>query len=123
MKMVRVLMIVLLGLLTLVVPSFAFDTTTAIGVVATSGQVSCSSTIATIIGPTTTGRLSIAFQNMDSTNGVYITPKSNGTTSTAGVYLYPGQMVMFDRSSGDVPWYCITSSATVVVGYTEEKTK
>lgn len=100
----------------------ASGVTTAVGTSATSGQVSCGATATLLKASNTTGRVSITFQNHSST-AVYIAPRSDISTTNAGVLLDTtrGMSVTFDRSTGDVVWYCITASSTATVGWTEEK--
>lgn len=103
--------------------------TTAAGGSPSSAQVSCGAT-ATLLKAATVpsntsypmGRLSIIFQN-HGTNPVYIAPRSDISTSNAGILLDTtrGLTLTIDRSGGDVAWYCITSSSTSTVGWTEEK--
>lgn len=95
---------------------------TAIGTSTTSGQVSCGATATLLKASTTTGRVSIIFQNHGS-NAVYIAPRSDISVTNAGILLDTtrGLSVTIDRTSGDVAWYCITSSSTSTVGWTEEK--
>jgi hypothetical protein len=65
--------------------------------------------------------LSVLFQNHSSV-AVYIAPRSDISTSNAGIILgVQYQSVSVDRSTADVQWYCITSSSTATVGWTVEK--
>jgi hypothetical protein len=104
----------------------AMQVKTSVGNESTSAQVSCGSTATLLraaITPATTtpsGRVSITFQNM-SAQDVYIAPRSDLTTANAGIILPQYYSFTTDRSSGYVAWYCITSSSTATVGYTEEK--
>jgi hypothetical protein len=100
---------------------------TALGSVPASGQVTCGATPTLLYSTTTSGgatpwgRLSITFQNQ-STQAVYIAPRADISTTNAGFLLFvQGHTMTFDRSSGNVAWYCITATSTATVGWTEEK--
>lgn len=108
---------------------YAAPVTTALGDHPASGQVTCGATATLLYAATSTapsggnpyGRISITFQNQSS-QPVYIAPRADITTSNAGVLLITqGHAFTFDRSSGNVAWYCITASSTATVGWTEEK--
>ncbi len=102
-------------------------TFTALGSNPTSGQVTCAAT-PTLLYTTTAsggaapwGRLSITFQNQ-SGQPVYIAPRPDISASNAGILLGTQySSATFDRSSGNVSWYCITASSTATIGWTEEK--
>jgi hypothetical protein len=100
---------------------------TALGNSPSSGQLACGNTPTLLYSTTSSGgaspfgRLSITFQNQ-SAQAVYIAPRSDISTSNGGILLgILYQAVTFDRSSGNVSWYCITGSNTATVGWTEEK--
>jgi hypothetical protein len=101
--------------------------TTAAGSSPGSGQVTCGSTPTLLYSTTTAtpygtgGRLSITFQNQSS-QAVYLAPRSDISTSNAGILLgIQYSSATLDRSSGNVSWYCITGSGSATVGWTEEK--
>ncbi len=113
----------------LVVPgSFAQDTAsvTALGNHTASSQVTCTASATALYSTTTSGgtspygRLSLTFQNQ-SAQPVYIAPRSDISTSNAGVLLPQYSSFTTDRTSGNVSWYCVTSSGSATVGITEEK--
>jgi hypothetical protein len=80
-----------------------------------TGQVSCTTT-PTLIYIALPNVQTMTIQNFDTANTVYIAPTSSIKTTTAGMILAPlGGWVVQNQY---VPWYCVTSSATVVVGYT-----
>jgi hypothetical protein len=79
------------------------------------GQVSCTST-PTLIYVGLPNMQTMTIQNYDSSNSVYIAPTKLVTTATAGMILSPGQGWAVQNQY--LPWYCITTGATVVVGYT-----
>ncbi len=100
---------------------------TALGSSPVSGQVTCQNTPTLLYTATQSGgahpygRLSITFQNQSS-QPVYIAPRSDISTTNAGVLLGTQySSVTFDRSSGNVAWYCVTASSTATVGWTEER--
>lgn len=101
-------------------------TVTSIGRSTASAQVSCGATATLLraaVAPTDTtpaGRVSITFQNHGS-QAVYIAPRADISTSNAGIVLTQYMSFTTDRTGGDVSWYCITSTSTATVGYTEEK--
>jgi hypothetical protein len=114
------------GYCTVTLAQSSQQSVTALGYATASGQVTCAATPTLLYAttqsgnPSPYGRLSVIFQNQ-SNQAVYISPSSSITTSNAGVMLTQGQGVTFDRSNGQVSWYCITASSTATVGWTEEK--
>ena len=99
---------------------------TALGSAPASGQVSCGNSPTLLYATTASGgtqphgRLSVTFQNQ-STTPVYIAPRADISTSNAGVLLGTQYLsATFDRSNGDVSWYCITASGSAAVGWTEK---
>jgi hypothetical protein len=127
--MKRVLFWTLFLTFSLCASAFAQNVTsvTALGSSSVSGQVACG-TSPTLLYSTTQsggaqpfGRLSITFE-LQGTQPVYIAPRPDISTSNAGFLLITqGHAMTFDRSSGNVSWYCITTTGSAVVGFTEEK--
>jgi hypothetical protein len=127
MKKFFAFVIVTILILGLSISSFAqTPTITSLGGNPASGQVTCGNTATLLYSPNPTGppfygRLSITFQNQ-STQPVYIAPRSDISTSNAGILLGTQyQSVTLDRSNGNMTWYCITGSSTATVGFTEER--
>lgn len=110
-----------LSLVLLLIPVFGYslDVNTAIGVRPTSNQVTCAGT-PTLLKAAAVGRVSVTFQ----THGlvaVYIAPRSDVTVGNAGVLLPQYSSFVTDRTTGDTAWYCISSGASSIVGWTEER--
>ena len=108
-------------------PAQNITSVTALGNSPSSGQVACGNTPTLLYSTTSSGgaspfgRLSITFQNQSAVP-VYIAPRADISTSNAGVLLITqGHAFTFDRSSGNVAWYCVTATGTATVGWTEEK--
>lgn len=125
----KLLFLVILWVLGIATSVFAqnVSSVTALGSSSVSGQVTCGNTPTLLYsttasgGATRWGRLSITFQNQ-STQPVYIAPRSDISTSNAGILLGAQyQSFTADRSNGNVSWYCITGSSTATVGFTEER--
>ncbi len=80
-----------------------------------TGQVSCTST-PTLVYAALPNMQTMTIQNFDTANSVYISPTINITTSTAGMILTP--LAGWVVQNQALPWYCVTTGPTVVVGYT-----
>ena len=109
--------------------AFAQDvkSVTSLGAASVSGQVTCTASPTLLYSTTASGgaqpfgRLAITFE-LQGTQPVFIAPRPDISTSNAGFLLITqGHSMAFDRSSGNVSWYCITATGSAVVGFTEEK--
>jgi len=85
---------------------------------ASSNQVSCGNTATLLYQPQGYFVAHLIIKNQSaSTVTVYIAPRADITTSNAGADLPPGAGFIFDGNSNT--WYCITSSGSATVGWTE----
>ena len=82
----------------------------------TSTQVSCTGT-ATLIYSGPRQSLTI-FNHSGASVAAYISPRSDVTTSNAGLQLSSTLMTFYIDDKGQDDWYCITAGSTATIGLT-----
>jgi hypothetical protein len=89
-----------------------------IATICQAAQVTCSGTQATVYAGSTPllPPRTVCFQNLDTTNAVYLDTTSSLTTGTAGIILPAGAGICIDNTKTTV--YGITAGSSVQVGVT-----